>query len=73
MMPLLNEIVGLSPATAPTELACAAERCCQSLFDKASSGDANAQRKIVEIRVASLIWAYANPESRHVAEERERY
>lgn len=64
----LNEIIGLPPATSATELACAAERCRDMLFDRASSGDENAHRELVELRVASLIWAYANPETRQRAE-----
>lgn len=68
MIAQLNEIIGLPLATPATELACAAERCCQALFDHASGGDASAQREIVELRVASLIWAYANREARHLSE-----
>ncbi|MFH1872509.1 MAG: hypothetical protein ABIK82_19895 [Pseudomonadota bacterium] len=68
MIAPLNEIIGLPLATPATELACAAERCCQVLFDRASGGDASAQREIVELRVASLIWAYANREARYASE-----
>ncbi len=68
MIAPLNEIVGLPLATPATELASAAERCCQTLFDRASSGDERAQHEIVELRVASLIWAYANREARHPSE-----
>jgi hypothetical protein len=68
MIAPLNEIIGLPPATSATELASAAERCCETLFDRASGGDASVQREIVELRVASLIWAYANREARHPAE-----
>ncbi|MDP1613617.1 MAG: hypothetical protein Q8M11_21365 [Sulfuritalea sp.] len=59
----LNEIIGLPRATPATELARAAERCCETLFARASCGDTNAQREIVELRVASLIWAYAKREA----------
>ena len=66
MIAPLNEIIGLPLATPAPELACAAERCCEALFDRASCGDVGAQREIVELRVASLIWAYANREARHM-------
>jgi len=59
MIAPLNEIIGLPLATPAAELASAAEKCCESLFDRASCGDTSAQREIVELRVASLIWAYA--------------
>ncbi|MDZ4252142.1 MAG: hypothetical protein U1A72_06160 [Sulfuritalea sp.] len=64
MVTPLNEIIGLPPATPAPDLACAAERCSEALFDRASDGDASAQREIVELRVASLIWAYAGEEVR---------
>lgn len=68
MIAPLNEIIGLPPATPVIELACAAERCSQALFDRASGGDASAQHEIVELRVALLIWAYANREARLFSE-----
>ena len=68
MIAPLNEIVGLPFATPATELACAAEQRCETLFDKASSGDERAQHEIIELRVASLIWAYANREARQRSE-----
>lgn len=67
MVTPLNEIIGLPPATPAPELASAAERCGEALFDRASCGDASAQREIVELRVASLIWAYAGQEARRKA------
>lgn len=70
MIAPLNEIIGLPLAAPATEVACAAERCCQTLFDRASSGDERAQQEIVELRVASLIWAYANREARSQADFR---
>lgn len=66
----LNELVGLPLDTPVTELACVAEQFCETLFDRASCGDANVQREIVELRVASLIWAYAKRETRLCAEFR---
>lgn len=70
MIAPLNEIVGLPLATPATELASAAEQRCETLFDRASSGDERAQQEIIELRVASLIWAYANRERRLPADFR---
>lgn len=67
MIAPLNEIIGLPLATPATVLACAAEQCSETLFNRASGGDTDAQREIVELRVASLIWAYGNRENRHLA------
>lgn len=68
MIAPLNEIIGLPIATSANELARVAEQCSESLFDRASSGDEHAQREIVQLRVASLIWAYANREARYLSE-----
>lgn len=68
MIAPLNELIGLPPATPASDLAFAAERCGQALFDRASGGDASVRREIVELRVASLIWAYANREARQFSE-----
>lgn len=70
MIAPLNEIIGLPFATPAIELACAAERCCAALFDRASDGDASVKREIVELRVALLIWAYTNREARQFSEYR---
>lgn len=70
MIAPLNEIIGLPLTTPATDLACAAEKCGQILFDVACAGDVDVQRKIVELRVASLIWAYGNRENRHLAKLR---
>lgn len=67
MIPPLNEIIGLPLATPAIELACAAERCGEDLFFRASGGDESVKREIVELRVALLIWAYANREVRPVS------
>jgi len=64
MIQPLNEIIGLPPAASPGELASAADRCCQTLFDRASVGDAKARRQLVELHVAYLVWAYSSRESR---------
>ena len=68
MIQPLNEIVGLPPATAPAELAGAADRYCQTLFDRASCGDADARRQLVELHVAYLTWAYASRQARQFAQ-----
>lgn len=68
MIASLNELIGLPVATPANEVAWAAERCGQTLFDRASCGDVSAQREIVALRVASLIWAYANREARQFSE-----
>lgn len=67
MIAPLNELIGLPPATPATELACAAERCGEALFMRAE-GDEGVQREIVDLRVALLIWAYANREPRQFLE-----
>jgi len=54
-----HKIIGLPHDTAPDELARAADKRWQILIDGASSGDAQAQRELVELHVAYLIWAYA--------------
>lgn len=63
MTRMLNELVGLPPATPAGELGYAAERCYRNLFDGAAQGDAGAQEKLVELRIAHLNWVYANTRS----------
>jgi len=60
MIPLLNEMIGLPPATSAADLGCASERRFQALLDKASRGDTSAQRELVALRIAYLNWAYAS-------------
>jgi hypothetical protein len=60
MIPLLNEMIGLPPATSAVEIDCASERHFKSILERASQGDANAQRELVTLRVAYLNWAYAS-------------
>jgi hypothetical protein len=60
MIPSLNEMIGLPPATSAAELDCASERRFKSVLERASQGDANAQRELVALRVAYLNWAYAS-------------
>lgn len=59
-MKSLLEVVGLPAATPVMELDSAAERVYLTLFDGASRGDAAAKKKLIELRVAYLNWAYAN-------------
>lgn len=54
----LHELVGLPAATPPLEIACAADQHLAELFKQASGGDANAQRDVVRLRSAYLVWAY---------------
>jgi hypothetical protein len=71
MIPLLNELVGLPPATSPAELACASEKHFQTVFDRATAGDVNAQRELVTLRLAYLNWAYASPDARQAIARRD--
>jgi|GEM_PF-1742555 len=60
MIPSLNEMIDLPPATPAAEIDCAIEKRFQSVLAKASLGDASAQRELVALRVAYLNWAYAS-------------
>lgn len=60
MIPPLNEIVGLPPATSPVDMDCAAETYFKTVLEKASAGDAQSQRDLIQLRVAYLNWAYAD-------------
>ena len=55
---MLNEMIGLSPAASAAEVDCASESRFKSVLDRASQGDANAQRELVALRIAYLNWAY---------------
>lgn len=69
----LHEIVGLPPETPPAELHCASERHLRTAFERASRGDKNAHRELIDLRLAYLNWAYANSEGRPAgASPRER-
>ena len=59
MIPSLHQIVGLPPSVPVTELACAADEYSGALFARAANGDSAAQRQLVELQVAYMIWAYA--------------
>jgi hypothetical protein len=63
MVRTLPEIVGLSSATTSTEIAQAADRHSEALFSRASEGDFRAQRALVELKYAYLVWAYARPKN----------
>ena len=65
MIQPLNELVGLPPTAPPAEIAAAAESQCEALFFNASHSDANAQRELVALHVAYLVWAYARPAALH--------
>lgn len=66
-LPLLNEMVGLSPAAAPEELDEASEQRFRALFETASRGDAQAQAELLSLRLAYLNWAYASRGARSSA------
>jgi hypothetical protein len=63
----LNEIVGLPSDTPPTELACAADRYCEALFDKAACGDWLAHNDLLRVHAAYLVWAYGGGASSYAA------
>ena len=60
MLQTLNEIVDLPANTSVVAIALAADRHSEDLFSRASGGDASAQRALVELQFAYLVWAYAN-------------
>ena len=70
MLRALNEIVGLPHTTSVADLAVAVDRYCQQLFAKSSGGDMLAQRELIELQYAYLIWAYAEPNERHTTWQR---
>ena len=59
MIARLNEIIGLPATTPVAELVCVADKYSETLFDRAALGDLDAQRKLIELQVAYLTWAYA--------------
>lgn len=60
----LNEMVGLPPATAPPEIAHAADLYSEELFKRASGGDEDAQHDLVRLHCAYLTWAYCSRQAR---------
>lgn len=62
MMRTLQEIVGLPESAPALTIAHAADRHSDDLFSRASSGDTQAQRAVVELQFAYRIWAYARQE-----------
>jgi hypothetical protein len=61
MSQALHEIVGLSSAASSAVIADAADWYSEELFSLASGGDVYAQRALVELRFAYLVWAYVSP------------
>jgi hypothetical protein len=66
MSQALHEIVGLSSAASSAVIADAADWYSEELFSLASGGDSNAQRVLVELQFAYLVWAYARPDPQSV-------
>lgn len=58
MLPSLDKLVGLPENAARGEVARAAEQQFEDLFTRAGHGDIEAQRGLVGLRSAYLVWAY---------------
>ena len=67
MMRTIYEIVGLPTGASAVAIAHAADRHSDDLFSRASNGDTQAQRAVVELHYAYRIWAYAKQEVEGVA------
>ena len=67
MIHALHDIVGLPSATSSPEIAHATDLRSKALFNRASNGDSDAQRALVELQYAYLVWAYASQEIRNTA------
>ena len=67
MIHALHDIVGLPSATSSMEIAHAADLRSETLFSRASGGDTDAQRALVELQCAYLVWAYASPKASRTA------
>ncbi len=61
MIHALHELVGLPSVASATAIAHAADQHSAALFSRASSGDSDAQRALIELQCAYLVWAYASP------------
>jgi len=59
MIEALHHLVGLPLATEARMIARAADLQSESLFIQASTGDRQAQRKLVELEFAYRVWIYA--------------
>jgi hypothetical protein len=57
----LNEMVDLPLGTASAVIARAADLRSELLFSQAAAGDIVAQRALVKLQFAYLVWAYATP------------
>jgi hypothetical protein len=60
MMPTLNDLVGLPSNSPITEIAHAADRCSEGLLKRSMEGEAVAQRELITLKCAYLVWAYAH-------------
>ena len=67
MIARLNEIIGLPATTPVAEMVGVADKYSQTLFDRSAQGDLDAQRKLIELQVAYLTWAYAKHAHSHHA------
>jgi hypothetical protein len=59
MLPALNELVGLPSGSPITEIAHAADRRSEGLLQRSMDGDTEAQRDLITLKFAYLVWAYA--------------
>ena len=60
MIPSLINLVGLPASASQNDIALAAERQFETLFRQAEHGDVTAQRGLVGLKSAYLVWAYRN-------------
>lgn len=67
MIHTLHDLVGLPAAASSMEIAHAADQHSATLYSRASNGDSDAQRALVELHCAYLIWAYASSTIRSAA------
>ena len=63
----LHEIVGLPSGSSALEIAHAASQHTQVLFRQAAGGNFRAQRELVELQYAYLVWAYGRPPAQDAA------
>lgn len=60
MIPSLFNLVGLPASASQGDIARAAERQFEDLFRQAGHGDITAQRGLIGLKSAYLVWAYEN-------------
>jgi len=58
-MPELPALLGVAPDAASWQLAGALERCHAALLAQARAGDAVANKRLLDLRLAYLCWACA--------------